>query len=105
MSCLTRESDPVTSEQAAERVPVRELREMFLASLDALNSATANEIKRYWVGAGRDDSKAESVRKRASELVKAGKIKVVDRRPCSVTGNNAQVYERVLPLGLQSCAL
>lgn len=91
---IARESDPVTSHAGASHVRPKlvGLRAVFVETLRLLGRGTANEVAAAAVGAGLVGN-AESVRKRAKELVDLHWIKVVGSRPCSVTGCDADVFE------------
>ena len=80
---LARRSDPVTSSSAASGLKLTKLQSQFLARLKKLGNGTANEI-----AAG-----SESIRKRATELKRAGLVVVVGARRCTVTGIKASVYK------------
>ena len=91
---IARESDPETSHAGAAHVRPKlvGLRLAFVETLRSLGRATANEVAAAAVGAGLVLN-AESLRKRARELVDLGLIRVVGSRPCSVTGCAADVFE------------
>ena len=91
---IARESDPETSHAAATKVRPKlvGLRQTFVEVLKSLGQATANEVAAAAVGAGLVVN-AESIRKRAQELVDLGWVRVVGSRTCAVTGNSASVYE------------
>jgi hypothetical protein len=90
-----RRSDPETSHEAAAKVNRTELQAMFASAVGDLQRATAAEVRQYWIGSGLNAERAESVRKRAKEAIRAGLVRICGRRRCGVTGNNAQVYEVV----------
>lgn len=90
-----RMNDPATSQIAAQEVATKlvGLRADFVCGLRLLGGrGTANEVA---VAVTRIPTKAESIRKRAKELVEAGVIRVIGDRECMVSGKRAQVYERV----------
>jgi hypothetical protein len=93
---IARESDADTSHVAATKVRPKlvGLRQTFVEVLGTLGQATANEVAAAAVGGGLVFN-AESIRKRAQELVDLGFVRVVGSRVCSVTGNAASVYEVV----------
>lgn len=96
---IARQADPVTSKEAASDV-MPSVGIMATSMLHAI--ADANEIdvhptaqeaaKRCEFEHGR---MAESYRKRTTELVRAGLVRVTGERRCDVTGKNAQTYEVV----------
>ncbi len=87
-----RPSDPVTSKIAADEIkPKLTLRcNQFLHALEKLGQATANEVAKQV--APDDFGLFGSIRRRASDLHKAGVIQIVDRRACGVTGKFVSVY-------------
>lgn len=87
-----RASDPVTSKIAADEIkPKLTLRcQQFLGALEKLGTATANEVAKQV--APDDFGLFGSIRRRASDLHKAGVIEVVNRRACGVTGKFVSVY-------------
>jgi len=89
-SPIARTSDPIDSHEAAEKVNRSENCIRFAQAVKALGSATAKEVERYWQERGCKD--AETVRKRQSEVVEAGLVKIVGRRRCGVTGSVVRVY-------------
>jgi hypothetical protein len=93
---IARESDADTSHLASKKVRPKlvGLRQTFVEVLGTLGQATANEVAAAAVGGGLVVN-AESIRKRAQELVDLGFVRVVGSRVCSVTGNAASVYEVV----------
>lgn len=60
--------------------------ERLLRALDALGEATNSELGRYL------DWSINRVTPRTNELVKAGKVVDVGKRPCKVTGRTAYVW-------------
>jgi hypothetical protein len=89
---LARKADPVTSRQAAEEVrpKIGQLQQAFLAALAAIGKpATANEVAAKAVAMGLAGN-AESVRKRAAEVERAGMVKVIGIQRCGVTGKLAE---------------
>jgi len=101
-STLCRRTDPETSQQAAAQVSsgLGAKQAEFVAALRALRQATAAEVAAFAVPLeiGQTTAglcKRETIRKRASELVKLGWIRVVGVRKCDITGNAASVYEVV----------
>jgi len=99
---LFRRTDPETSQQAAAQFAsnLNAKQAEFVAAARALRQATAAEVAAYAVPLeiGQTTAglcKRETVRKRASELVKLGWIRVVGVRKCDITGNAASVYEVV----------
>jgi hypothetical protein len=92
---LSRQSDPVTSQVAAEEVrpKIGQLQQAFLAALAAIGKpATANEVGARAVAMGLAGN-AESVRKRSAEVERAGMIRVVGIQRCSVTGKLAESWQ------------
>ena len=91
---LARQSDPVTSQAAAEEIrpKVGQLQAAFLAALTAIGKpATANEVGAKAVAMGLAGN-AESVRKRAAEVERVRMIKVVGIQRCGVTGKLAEAW-------------
>jgi hypothetical protein len=92
---LARQSDPVTSQAAAEEVrpKLHGLREVFLIALAAIGKpATAREIGER----AREMALAkepESVRKRAAELEEKRLISVVEVRRCEYTNKLAETWK------------
>lgn len=87
---LFRTTDPETSRESAVKVSekVTRLRAEFVSCLRAIgHPATAQEVAATVAVANR-----ESVRKRAAECVKAGLVKEMGTKKCSVTGQRATVY-------------
>jgi hypothetical protein len=92
---LARQADPVTSRQAAEEIKpkVGQLQQAFLAGLEAIGKpATANEVAAKAVAMGLAGN-AESVRKRAAEVERAGMIRVVGIQRCGVTNKLAEAWK------------
>jgi hypothetical protein len=99
---LCRRTDPETSQQAAAQVAsgLGAKQAEFVAALRALRQATAAEVAAYAVPLEVGQTTAglcrrETIRKRASELVKLGWIRAVGSKKCDITGNAASVYEVV----------
>ena len=90
----SRTTDPSTSHLGAAHIAPKRmgLRAAFIQALEAIGPSTANEIARYAVQRG-VAANAESVRKRASELIRDGLIKLGPSRECSVTGQSAGTVE------------
>jgi hypothetical protein len=88
-----RVSDPVTSHNAAEQLPLTLRCRQFLDGLTVLGSATANEVALHVSGDNR--GLHDSIRRRASDLVRHGRIRQVGTRHCGVTGKCVTVYEVV----------
>jgi hypothetical protein len=90
---LSRRSDKLTSQKsAAETEPkLGRYQELFVRSLRFLKEATANEVAvdAVLLGGGAN----ESYRKRALELVRAGRIVECGERKCQVTGKTATTYK------------
>ena len=95
---LHRQSDPVTSQAAAEEVKPRlgQLQSAFLQALDDLGGGpnTAREIAERAVAMGLH-REVESVRKRAAELEDMRLIQVVEVRRCMITGKLAETWRLV----------
>ncbi len=89
-----RSADPVTSKLSAHCVQplLSGLQITFMRVLGELGRATANEVA---IAASNNRCRQETIRKRAGELKEAGRIRIVDRRTCEVTGSIASVYEVV----------
>lgn len=87
-----RVSDPATSKIAADEIKPKltERCQQFLDGLQVLGTATANEVAKQV--APDDFGLFGSIRRRASDLHKAGVIEVIDRRACGVTGKFVSVY-------------
>jgi hypothetical protein len=91
---LARQSDPVTSQAAAEEVrpKIGQLQQAFLAALAAIGKpATANEVGAKAVAMGLAVN-AESVRKRLSEVERVRMIQLVGIQRCSVTNKLAEAW-------------
>lgn len=90
---LVRSSDPVSSHDAASEVSTKlTVRcQQFLDGLRSLGQATANEVAVHV--AGGNIGLVGSIRRRASDLHASGRIRIVDRRECRVTGKRVHVYE------------
>ena len=93
---LSRQSDPVTSRQAAEdiRPKLKRLHQAFVLALADLGGGpcTAREIGERAREMGLH-GEVESVRKRAAELDKAGLITFDELRRCSFTGKLAEGWK------------
>ena len=95
---LVRQSDPVTSQAAAEDIKPKlsGLREAFVLALADLGGgpATAREIgeRAKEMGLVRE---TESVRKRSAELERLNLIRVVDVRRCEYTNKLAETFKLV----------
>jgi hypothetical protein len=91
---ISRKSDPITSQKsAAETEPkLGRYQELFVRCLRFLKEATANEVAIDAVLLGSGGAN-ESYRKRALELVRAGRIVECGERKCQVTGKTATVYK------------
>lgn len=90
---LARQCDPSTSRKAASEIKAKlpNRFEQFLTGLRALGQATSNEVAEH-VAPG-NFGLFGSVRRRASDALARGMIRVVGKRPCKVTGKEANVYE------------
>jgi hypothetical protein len=89
---LARQSDPVTSQAAAEKVrpKLHGLREVFLIALADLGGIrTAREVGERAREMGLH-GEVESVRKRASELERLKFIELAELRRCPFTGKLAE---------------
>ena len=92
---LARKADPVTSQQASVEIKpkIGQLQAAFLAALAAIGKpATANEVAAKAVAMGLAGN-AESVRKRAAEVERAGMVRVAGIQRCSVTGKLAEGWK------------
>jgi hypothetical protein len=89
---LVRHSDPDTSHTAAVDVGTKlTVRcQQFLGGLRQLGEATANEVA-VAVADG-NIGLVGSIRRRASDLHASGRISVVGRRECKITGKPVSVY-------------
>ena len=89
---LSRSCDPVTSQIAAEEVQLKlgRLHGFFMESMQQLGRATANEVARH--AASVSGEREESIRKRAKELVRGGRIVEDGVKVCRVTGKLATAY-------------
>lgn len=89
-----RTTDPATSHLAATYIAGKRpgLKDAFLMALKALGPSTANEIADWCVKHGFTQN-AESVRKRAKELVDEGICKWGIARECKITGLQARTVE------------
>lgn len=85
-----RVSDPDTSKNAAVSFNVTERRRQFFDGLRSLGTATANEVALFVCGDNR--RMHESIRRRASDLVKMGLIEIAGRRECDMIGKRVTVY-------------
>lgn len=91
---LARQSDPVTSQAAAEEVKpkIKQLQKAFLDALKNLGRpSTAREVGERAKQIGLHNE-SESVRKRAKELERIGAVKNFGSRKCLITGKPAQVW-------------
>ena len=91
---LARQSDPVTSQAAAEEVrpKIGQLQAAFLAALTAIGKpATANEVGAKAVAMGLAGN-AETVRKRLAELRRNGLIQLAEEKQCDCTGQRAEAW-------------
>ena len=90
---LSRRTDKLTSQKsAAETEPkLGRYQELFVRSLRFLKEATANEvaIDAVLLGGG----SPETYRKRALELIRAGRIEECGEGKCKVTGKTATTYK------------
>jgi hypothetical protein len=94
---LARQSDPVTSQAAAEEVrpKIGQLQQAFLAALAAIGKpATAREIGERAKDLGLA-KEPESVRKRAAELEEKRLISVVEVRRCEYTNKLAETWKLI----------
>jgi hypothetical protein len=92
---LARANDPSTSKEAAAHIApsLNTAQAAFIESLRSLKQpSTAQEIAEHACNC-HDHKMQESYRKRAGELIKAGRISVAGKRPCRVTNRPAQIYE------------
>lgn len=89
---LARVSEPETSHHAASDVSTKlTVRcQQFLDGLKQLGYGTANEVAVHV--AGNNIGLVGSIRRRASDLHASGRITIVDRRECKVTGKRVHVY-------------
>jgi len=90
---LSRKSDNLTSQKSAAETEKKlgKLQESFLLGLRFLKQATANEVAADAVL--QCGGVPESYRKRARELVRAGRVVECGERKCEVTGKTATVYK------------
>ena len=93
---ISRRTDPVTSHEAAdaEMPRLKTHQAMFCTALEGLGEATANEV----ASKARDIFRGvshETVRKRARELERLGRIEAVGKRQCRCTRRNATVWRLV----------
>jgi predicted HTH transcriptional regulator len=90
----TRLNDPETSRIAAKKIAknLTGLHLTFLRVLKELGKATANEVAE---AASDNFARRNTIRRRASDLVAQGKIRVVGTRACKISGRQASVYEVV----------
>jgi hypothetical protein len=87
-----RKTDPQTSVAAANEIKpkITQRCQQFMEALEKLGSATANEVAQQ---ASPDNiGLFGSIRRRASDLHGWGKITIVARRKCEVTGKPVSVY-------------
>lgn len=92
---LARTSDPETSKEAARAVNVNDNCRLFVKALNALGSATAREVERYWLDTGMPNCEADTVRKRQRDVVVKGVARIIAHRTCKVTGKTVGVYEAI----------
>ena len=90
---LSRKSDKITSQKsAAETEPkLGRYQELFVRSLRFLKEATANEVATDAVLLS--GGSPETYRKRALELIRAGRIAECGEGKCKVTGKTATIYK------------
>ena len=97
---VARRADKATSHKAAASVDLKGNRKIFYETLATFRfPPTANEVAAKAIPA--DGSKPalkvfndrETLRKRASELVKLGLIRECQARPCKIKFNEATTYE------------
>ena len=89
----SRACDPETSREAAKNIEAKlvGLRADFVCGLRKLGgNGTANEVA---VVMSDDFNVRQSIRKRASECVATGVVKVTGQRVCTISGKTCQVYE------------
>lgn len=90
---LSRKSDKLTSQKSASETEPKlgRYQELFVRSLRFLKEATANEvaIDAVLLGGG----SPETYRKRALELIRAGRIVECGEGKCKVTGKTAMTYK------------
>lgn len=86
-----RASDPEPSHAAAAQVPLTLRCAQFLDGLRSLGTGTANEVALFVSGDNR--GMHDSIRRRASDLVRLGRIRQIGVRECSVTGKRVAYYE------------
>ena len=90
---LSRKSDKLTSQKSAVEIEPKlgRYQELFVRSLRYLGEATANEvaIDAVLLGGG----SPETYRKRALELIRAGRIVECGEGKCKVTGKTATTYK------------
>jgi hypothetical protein len=95
---IARATDPRPSHVAAEQVRcgLSQTQALFVGTLRAASHPmTSAEIAAAAIPVSEPYAtcRRETIRKRASELVKRGWIRIVGERSCSVTGNAASLYE------------
>ena len=94
---LARKSDPETSQQAANHATAKlsSSQSIFIGVLrSAVGPLTASEIGS--IAAKTCGANSETIRKRAKELLDAGRIRLAGTKICGVTRQNAQAYLVVL---------
>lgn len=96
-----RRSDKATSHKAAAKVDLSKSQNLFMDTLAAMGNIprTANEVAAKAIPIDNDRAIAktfqrrETLRKRAGELVKLGRIIECQARECKISGNDATTYE------------
>tara|TARA_R110000824_G_scaffold11593_8_gene50826 strand:+ start:689 stop:988 length:300 start_codon:yes stop_codon:yes gene_type:complete len=83
---LSRTTDPNTSHEAAQSVPVQTMKNAALACVKQYPYLTARELERQ---AGVENG---VIRKRLKSLERDGLIEIIGTNICSVTGRRANVY-------------
>lgn len=88
-----RRCDPETAKLAALEIKLSmTLRcSQFLEGLAALGPSTANEVALFVSGDNR--GMHDSIRRRASDLVRLERIQQIGVRECTVTGKRVAIYE------------
>lgn len=89
-----RVTDPETSHDGAKAIAphIGILHRQFFDKLKELGQATANEVA---MAISDNHARINSLRRRASDLEKAGWIRAIGKRLCQRTGTMATVYECV----------
>lgn len=98
---IARASDPEPSHVAADQVSsgLSDIKVAFVLTLQQSNTGmTASEVAAAAIPiepgqAAVSMCRRETMRKRASELVRSGWIRVIGQRACGITGKLATVYE------------